>query len=113
MRPVARSVPPGPRSALSTQDRAITTLAAPPFRFAALHFFALRSGFFYLRARTRPTLPDRLPEDPDAEDTFTEVARRMVALVDRAVQAEGGQAEPARWVIARRAPFSSSNLLVK
>ncbi|XXY12953.1 transposase zinc-binding domain-containing protein [Sorangium sp. So ce216] len=38
-----------PDHALSTQDRAITTLAVPPFRFAALHFLALRSGFFYLR----------------------------------------------------------------
>ncbi|XXU22650.1 LysR substrate-binding domain-containing protein [Sorangium sp. So ce861] len=28
----------------------MTTLAVPPFRFAAHHFFALRSGFFYLRA---------------------------------------------------------------
>jgi len=25
--------------------------------------------------RTRPTLPDRLPEDPEAEDTFTDVSR--------------------------------------
>ncbi|WP_437623914.1 hypothetical protein [Sorangium sp. So ce1151] len=56
MRPARRCAPQRarrrPDHALSTQDRAITTLAAPPFRFAALHFFALRSGFFYLRAES-------------------------------------------------------------
>ncbi|WP_437602130.1 ADP-ribosylglycohydrolase family protein [Sorangium sp. So ce590] len=49
--------------------------------------------------RTRPTLPDRLPEDREAEDTFTEIARRMAALVDLAVEGEGGQVEPTRWVL--------------
>ncbi|WP_437330052.1 ADP-ribosylglycohydrolase family protein [Sorangium sp. So ce381] len=52
--------------------------------------------------RTRPTLPDRLPQDPEAEDTFTDVARRMAALVDLAVQEGGGQVEPTRWVLPRR-----------
>ncbi|AUX23965.1 hypothetical protein SOCEGT47_044960 [Sorangium cellulosum] len=52
--------------------------------------------------RTRPTLPDRLPEDREAEDTFTAVSTRMVALVDRAVQEEGGQVEPTRWVLPAR-----------
>lgn len=52
--------------------------------------------------RTRPTLPDRLPQDPEAEDTFTDVARRMAALVDLAVQEGGGQVEPTRWVLAPR-----------
>ncbi|WP_437916580.1 ADP-ribosylglycohydrolase family protein [Sorangium sp. So ce302] len=49
--------------------------------------------------RTRPTLPDRLPQDREAEDTFTDVARRMAALVDLAVQERGGQVEPTRWVV--------------
>lgn len=40
--------------------------------------------------RTRPTLPDRLPEDGEAEDTFTEISRRMLGLVDLAVQEGGG-----------------------
>ncbi|WP_437624112.1 ADP-ribosylglycohydrolase family protein [Sorangium sp. So ce1151] len=52
--------------------------------------------------RTRPTLPDRLPEDREAEDTFADVSRRMVALVDLAVREEGGQVEPTGWMIARR-----------
>ncbi|XXX38532.1 LysR substrate-binding domain-containing protein [Sorangium sp. So ce117] len=46
--PLARSAPPGPRSfdpGPSHHDA-----RGPPFRFAAHHFFALRSGFFYLRA---------------------------------------------------------------
>ncbi|MGK3994297.1 ADP-ribosylglycohydrolase family protein [Sorangium sp. So ce1024] len=33
--------------------------------------------------RTRPTLPDRLPDDREAEDTFADIARRMVALIPR------------------------------
>ena len=50
MRPFARSAPRrGP--ALSTHERGVATLAVPPLRFAAPHFFAQRSGFFYLRAR--------------------------------------------------------------
>ena len=49
--------------------------------------------------RTRPTLPDRLPDDPGAEDTFTDVARRMVELVDVAVKEAGGEVTKAGWVI--------------
>ncbi|WP_272428885.1 ADP-ribosylglycohydrolase family protein [Polyangium jinanense] len=49
--------------------------------------------------RTRPTLPDRLPDDPDAEDTFTDIARRMVALVDLAVKEGGGEVTPTGWKI--------------
>ncbi|MDI1451550.1 ADP-ribosylglycohydrolase family protein [Polyangium sp. 6x1] len=49
--------------------------------------------------RTRPTLPDLLPGDPDAEDTFTDVARRMVALVDLAVKEGGGEVTTSGWEI--------------
>lgn len=52
--------------------------------------------------RTRPTLPDRLPDDPDAEDTFTDIARRMVDLVDLAVKEAGGEVGPTRWLIPSR-----------
>ncbi|AGP42024.1 ADP-ribosylglycohydrolase family protein [Sorangium cellulosum] len=51
--------------------------------------------------RTRPTLPDRLPEDREAEDTFTAIAQRMVALVDLAAQADGPRPRGPR---ARGAP---------
>ena len=49
--------------------------------------------------RTRPTLPDRLPDDPGAEDTFTDIARRMVDLVDLAVGEAGGEVTPNGWTI--------------
>ncbi|MDI1433358.1 ADP-ribosylglycohydrolase family protein [Polyangium sorediatum] len=49
--------------------------------------------------RTRPTLPDRLPDDPDAEDTFTEIARRMADLVDLAVKEGGGEVTASGWRI--------------
>ncbi|WP_437670165.1 ADP-ribosylglycohydrolase family protein [Sorangium sp. So ce131] len=42
--------------------------------------------------RTRPTLPDRLPEDGEAEDTFADISTRMLPLVDLAVEAGGGRA---------------------
>ncbi|WP_437523616.1 S8 family serine peptidase [Sorangium sp. So ce726] len=35
---------------LSSHERGVATLAVPPLRFAAPHFLAKRSGFFYLRA---------------------------------------------------------------
>jgi hypothetical protein len=40
--------------ALSTHERGVATRAVPPLRIAAPHFFAQRSGFFYLRASLRP-----------------------------------------------------------
>ena len=49
--------------------------------------------------RTRPTLPDRLPDDPDAEDTFTEMAWRMADLVDLAVKEAGGEVTASGWRI--------------
>ncbi|WP_129349659.1 hypothetical protein [Sorangium cellulosum] len=41
------------RPTLSTHERRVATLAVPPLRFAAPHFFAQRSGFFYLRAEVK------------------------------------------------------------
>lgn len=49
--------------------------------------------------RTRPTLPDRMPEDPGAEDTFTGITQRMVELVDLAVKEGGGEVTPTGWRI--------------
>ncbi|WP_437785645.1 ADP-ribosylglycohydrolase family protein [Sorangium sp. So ce1097] len=45
--------------------------------------------------RTRPTLPDRLPDDREAEDTFADIARRMVALSPRP-RGRGARAAPCR-----------------
>ncbi len=40
--------------------------------------------------RTRDNLPDYLPADPEAEDTLSMMADRVLALVDRAVEHAGG-----------------------
>lgn len=42
-------------------------------------------------SRTRDNLPDHTPEDTDAEDTFTLMARRMLPIVDREVADAGGR----------------------
>jgi hypothetical protein len=54
--------------------------------------------------RTRPTLPDRLPSDGEAEDTFTDMAKRMVELVDLAVKEQGGEVGAGAWEIPPRGP---------
>ncbi|XXX76718.1 ADP-ribosylglycohydrolase family protein [Sorangium sp. So ce134] len=71
-------------------------------------FPGVRLSDRYRIHRTRPTLPDRLPEDREAEDTFTAMARRTAALVDLAVRAGSprprgrrARAAPDRW---RRRP---------
>jgi hypothetical protein len=68
--------------------------------FAA--FPGVRLSDRYHIHRTRPTLPDRLPADDQAEDTFSDMAQRMVSLVDLAVQEAGGEVTPARWMIPAR-----------
>lgn len=51
--------------------------------------------------RTRPTMPDLLPDDPEAEDTFSAMASRFVELVDSAVIQGGGAVDEVggRWLI--------------
>jgi hypothetical protein len=53
----------------------------------------------YRISRTRPTLPDHLPEDGQAEDTFTMMAERMLPLVDQVVLAAGGSVEGDVWTL--------------
>ena len=40
--------------------------------------------------RTRDNMPDYLPTDPDAEDTFTMLAERMLGVIDIVVEQAGG-----------------------
>lgn len=40
--------------------------------------------------RTRDNMPDYLPADPDAEDTFTMLANRMLDTIDIAIEDAGG-----------------------
>ncbi len=48
----------------------------------------------YWSSRTRDAMPDYLPGDPEAEDTFTLLADRMMAGVDAAVEFGGGRVGP-------------------
>ncbi len=53
---------------------------------------------FWIR-RTRPTMPDFLPDDPQAEDTFDMMAQRMLPIIDRAVQEAGGTVGATAWTL--------------
>ena len=91
-------------------DRAITTLAVPPFRFAALYFLALRSGlicprapasftyapdFFYLRAERYGR--GRYGDAPILSCCFTtEPARLNPLLVGRPSARVESQSRPSR-----------------
>jgi hypothetical protein len=52
-------------------------------------------------ARTRNNLPDYLPNDPEADDTFTMMALRMLPLIDQVVEAAGGAVDLKhnRWIL--------------
>ncbi|MEV1332201.1 ADP-ribosylglycohydrolase family protein [Micromonospora costi] len=49
--------------------------------------------------RTRDDMPDYLPDDPQAEDTFELLADRMLPLVDETVRTTGGTVSTSRWDI--------------
>jgi hypothetical protein len=49
--------------------------------------------------RTRETLPDYLPDDPGAEDTFTLMAERMLPLVERTIIEAGGSVDEEVWTL--------------
>jgi hypothetical protein len=49
--------------------------------------------------RTRETLPDYLPDDPGAEDTFTLMAERMLPLVERTIVEAGGSVDGDVWTL--------------
>ncbi|MBL0928297.1 MAG: ADP-ribosylglycohydrolase family protein [Phycisphaerales bacterium] len=61
------------------------------------------SDRFYIY-RTRDNLPDYLPADPAAEDTFTMMAQRMLPIVEREITAGGGRVDAAagRWLLPAR-----------
>lgn len=50
-------------------------------------------------SRTRDNLPDYLPHDAEAEDTFALMAERMLGIVDREVSTAGGRTGPWFWVL--------------
>jgi hypothetical protein len=49
--------------------------------------------------RTRDALPDYLPQDPNAEDTFTMMANRMLSIIDLAVDEANGTVQGNTWFI--------------
>ncbi|SDU79013.1 ADP-ribosylglycohydrolase family protein [Jiangella alkaliphila] len=49
--------------------------------------------------RTRDNLPDYLPDDPAATDTFTMMGERALTLIDESVEAAGGRATASQWTI--------------
>lgn len=49
--------------------------------------------------RTRDDLPDYLPNDPSAEDTYELMAKRMIPLIEDEIIAAGGQAGEESWVL--------------
>ncbi|GAB4528288.1 MAG: hypothetical protein OHK0046_46990 [Anaerolineae bacterium] len=62
--------------------------------------------------RTRENLPDYLPDDPEAEDTFSLMAERMLPLIDQIILDAGGELAPEQWVIkALPAPTLEANPL--
>lgn len=54
----------------------------------------------YWISRTRDGLPDYLPGDPAAEDTFALMSQRMIPLVERTIRDAGGLvAEDGEWLL--------------
>lgn len=49
--------------------------------------------------RTRDNMPDYLPGDPEAEDTFPMLAQRMLPIVDRVMTEAGAITRPDGWTI--------------
>ncbi len=65
--------------------------------------------------RTRPTLPDYLPEDRRAQDTFSAMAARMLTLTDQVILQAGGSVDGDTWTLppAPDAPLLQLNPLVQ
>ncbi|MFN8371332.1 MAG: ADP-ribosylglycohydrolase family protein [Anaerolineae bacterium] len=53
----------------------------------------------YQSHRTRPTMPDYLPEDSSAEDTFTLMAERILPLVEQTILQAGGIVDGDVWTL--------------
>ncbi len=61
-------------------------------------------------ARTRDNMPDYLPSDLAAQDTFTLMAQRMVPIIRREIVDAGGLVDADRWLLPPRAPAGSELL---
>lgn len=65
----------------------------------------------YWITRTRDAMEDFLPDDPQAEDSFTLLSQRMLAAVDKAVASGGGRVDLVsdRWLVP---PICAGNELI-
>jgi hypothetical protein len=52
--------------------------------------------------RTRPTMPDYLPADTRAEDTFSQMAERMLPIIEQLIMEAGGQVHDDVWILPDR-----------
>jgi hypothetical protein len=52
--------------------------------------------------RTRPTMPDYLPDDSRAQDTFSLMAERMLSLIEQTITESGGSVEGDVWTLPPR-----------
>lgn len=62
--------------------------------------------------RTRDGMPDHLPGDPAAQDTFTLMARRMTPIIEAQILAAGGRVDGPRglWLLPPAIPAGSAPL---
>jgi hypothetical protein len=62
--------------------------------------------------RTRDNLPNHLDGDPEAQDSFTLMAERMVGVINRRVAAAGGLIDPTKdfWLIPPSHPVATPRL---
>jgi hypothetical protein len=49
--------------------------------------------------QTRPLMPDYLPDDPRAEDTFTMMAERLLPYIERSIVQAGGTIDGNLWTL--------------
>lgn len=73
------------------------------------HPTAVLSDRFFVGI-TRDNMPDHLPNDPGADDTFTLMAQRMVPIARQEILNAGGLVDGARWLLPPRAPRGSELL---
>jgi hypothetical protein len=66
----------------------------------------------YWIERTRDNMPDYLPDDWEAEDTFTMLASRMIDIIDIAVEEAGGvvDLEGDQWLLPPAGDISPSDM---
>jgi len=81
----------------ATMGGLIGLVQGPAFNKAGYGWGVLSDRYWI--SRTRQNLPDYTPADPQAEDTFTLMAARMMPIADREIVSAGGQVDAGRWLL--------------